>query len=76
MYSLQRNIAVVKLTILYHETKKDVFPQEEMELDSCEIEPVGKHLIPGVEMVALSKHYGGKHNPYALRNLSLKLYQG
>ncbi|XP_063681494.1 ATP-binding cassette sub-family A member 2-like isoform X2 [Bolinopsis microptera] len=49
---------------------------EDTELDCCEIEPVGKHLIPGVEMVALSKHYGGKHNPYALRNLSLKLYQG
>ena len=40
------------------------------------MEPVGKHLIPGVEMIALSKHYGGKHNPFALRNLSLKLYQG
>ncbi|KAL5254305.1 hypothetical protein ACHWQZ_G013923 [Mnemiopsis leidyi] len=49
---------------------------EDIELGGTEIEPVGKHLIPGVEMVALSKHYGGKHNPYALRNLSLKLYQG
>ena len=57
-------------------TNCDIPLIQQEESDSLEIEAVAKHLIPGVEIVSLSKHYGGRHNPYALRNLSLKLYKG